>query len=138
MRTPCIFQNRQLQNPNNNRRGYSVFFDRKGFNREVGLRLRALRQQRELTQSDLAAVLGVTRATHANMESGRQGMTLDVAWRLATFFRVPIDEITPEPADRRGSSPDDHTSGTIVETLFARQHPSHASTGVPIELDLNE
>ena len=114
-------------------------FDRNGFNREVGLRLRALRQKRDLTQSDLGAVLGVTRATCANMESGRQGMTLDVAWRLATFFRVSLNEITPEPADRRGSNrPDDDPKGTIVETLDAKQDPSHKSTGVSIEFDLSE
>ena len=113
-------------------------FDRKEFNKQVGLRLRTLRLKRKRTQSELAAVLGVNRATYANMESGRQGMTLDVAWKLATFFRVPLDGITPEPADSRGSSPDDGTGATIVETLYARQHPSHASTGVPIEFDLGE
>lgn len=114
-------------------------FDRNGFNKQVGIRLRRIRQKKERTQAELAAVLGVTRATYANMESGRQGMTLDVAWRLATFFRVPLDRITPEAEDRRSSNrPVVDMSGTIVESLHTKQDPSHESTGAATGFDLSD
>jgi transcriptional regulator with XRE-family HTH domain len=72
-------------------------FDRKGFYREVGYRLQHERKRRSFTQTDVAAAIGISRATYANVESGRQTVALDVAWRIHVILGVPIDKLCPEP-----------------------------------------
>ncbi len=100
-------------------------FDKRGFYREVGIQLRALREARDLTQQDLASILKVSRATYANIETGRQSVSLDVAWKIAVFFRVPLDKLTPEPI--YGASPSDPTASpdTAARTFEVQsQHNS--------------
>lgn len=74
-----------------------VKFDRVAFDREVGVRLQAWRRKRDLTQEALAEAIGIARATYANLESGRQRVPLDVAWRAAVVLNVSIAQIVPEP-----------------------------------------
>lgn len=72
-------------------------FDRRGFYREVAIRLQLLRKKKEETQQQVADQLGVSRATYANIESGRQTVALDAAWRAAAYFGVTLDRLAPEP-----------------------------------------
>lgn len=72
-------------------------FDRDEFYREVGLRLQLTRKRKGLTQEDVAEQLGIPRATYANVESGRQRVSLDVVWKIAAVFGVSIDNLVPEP-----------------------------------------
>ncbi len=73
-------------------------FDRDGFLKETGLRIRLLRRKSSLTQEQVAAQVGLSRVTICNIENGRQGVTLDAAWRLAIVLGgVRLDRLTPEP-----------------------------------------
>ena len=72
-------------------------FDRDGFYREVGLRVQMQRKRAKLTQGEVASALCMPRATYANVESGRQRVPVDVVWRLAVLFNVPIHLLLPEP-----------------------------------------
>ena len=56
-------------------------------------RLKVLRAMHDLTQEELAAELGVTRQTIIAIEKGKYDPSLDLAFRLAKFFDVKIDEI---------------------------------------------
>ena len=56
-------------------------------------RLRELREERGLTQEELAKVLGVTRQTIIAIEKGRYDPSLRLAFRIARFFNRPIEEI---------------------------------------------
>ncbi len=47
----------------------------------------------EMTQSDLADAIGVTRQTIASMEKGKYSPSLDVAFRIAAVFGVPLEEV---------------------------------------------
>jgi transcriptional regulator with XRE-family HTH domain len=76
-------------------------FDRPGFDKEVGLRLRLARKRRGVTQADIAAKIGVPRATYANMESGRQRIPVDILWRAAVVLSVSISALVPEPLNVR-------------------------------------
>ncbi len=73
-------------------------FDRDGFRQEVGVRIKLLRKPRGITQAVLAKQLGLSRTTVANMESGRQSITLDMAWRIAIVLGVTVERLTPERA----------------------------------------
>ena len=65
-------------------------FDRDGFYQEVGLRVQMRRKSAKLTQDEVARDLCMPRATYANVERGRQRVPIDVIWRLAVLFNVPV------------------------------------------------
>lgn len=46
----------------------------------------------EMTQADLADRVGVTRQTIIAIEQGRYSPSLEMAFRIARVFRVPLDE----------------------------------------------
>ncbi len=47
----------------------------------------------EMTQADLAERVGVTRQTIIAIEQGKYSPTLEMAFRIARVFRVPLDEV---------------------------------------------
>lgn len=55
--------------------------------------LETLRKHRGLRQEDLAEILGVTRQTIGSIEKGRFCPALPLAFRIARFFGLPIEEI---------------------------------------------
>lgn len=57
----------------------------------LGARVRFLRRSAGLRQSDLAEKVGLTRASIANIEAGRQALTSPVARCMANVFGVSLD-----------------------------------------------
>lgn len=55
--------------------------------------LRALRAQRDWSQSDLAERLDVSRQTINAIETGKYDPSLPLAFRIARLFRQPIESI---------------------------------------------
>ena len=63
--------------------------------------IRALRfAAGEMTQAELADRVGVTRQTIIAIEQGRYSPTLEMAFRIARVFRVPLDEVFQYPEDQ--------------------------------------
>ncbi len=56
-------------------------------------RVREQRAQRGLAQAELAAILGVSRQTVISIENGRYLPSLPLAFRLARFFDLPVEEL---------------------------------------------
>jgi putative transcriptional regulator len=57
-------------------------------------RIRRLRFDRgEMTQQQLAERIGVTRQTVNAIELGKYSPSLEVAFRIAKVFGVPLDEV---------------------------------------------
>ena len=57
-------------------------------------RIRRLRfDAEEMTQKDLADRVGVTRQTILAIENGKYFPTLELAFRIARTFGVPLDEV---------------------------------------------
>lgn len=56
-------------------------------------RVREQRNQRGLSQADVAAELGVSRQTVIAIESGRYSPSLPLAFRIARFFELPVDKM---------------------------------------------
>lgn len=55
--------------------------------------LRTLRAEREWSQADLAAALGVSRQTVNALETGRYDPSLPLAFKIARVFERPIEAI---------------------------------------------
>ena len=47
----------------------------------------------EMTQKELAAQVGVTRQTIIAIEQGKYSPSLEVAFRIALVFGLPLDEV---------------------------------------------
>lgn len=61
--------------------------------------IRALRfAADEMTQADLAKRIGVTRQTVIAIEQGRYSPSLEVAFRIARVFDVPLEDVFEYPA----------------------------------------
>ena len=56
-------------------------------------RLRELREAKGLTQEELARALGVTRQTIIAIEKGKYDPSLRLAFKIARFFNVKIEDV---------------------------------------------
>ncbi|ANZ42534.1 transcriptional regulator [Lentzea guizhouensis] len=52
-----------------------------------------------MKQADLAAAIGVTRQTLIAIEQGRYSPSLEVAFRIARVFGVPLEEVFQYPEE---------------------------------------
>ena len=63
----------------------------------VGPRLRALRQERGATLTQLAETTGISVSTLSRLESGQRKPTLELLLPLARAHQVPLDELVDAP-----------------------------------------
>ena len=56
-------------------------------------RVREMRSERDLSQADFAAALGVSRQTVISIEGGRYSPSLPLAFQIARFFDSTVDEM---------------------------------------------
>jgi transcriptional regulator with XRE-family HTH domain len=62
----------------------------------LGARVRALRLAHRLPQRELADKVGYSRASIANLETGRQNTPLSTLSTIAAYFKVPIGALLGE------------------------------------------
>lgn len=64
-------------------------------------RLEELRKQRGVTQEELADALSVSRQTIGSLENGRYNPSILLAFKIANYFQVTIEDIfiNPEETD---------------------------------------
>ena len=55
--------------------------------------LRVCRARRDISQGELAMAVGVSRQTIISIEKGRYDPSLELAFRLAKFFGMSIEDI---------------------------------------------
>lgn len=60
-------------------------------------RLRVLRAEHELTQEALGKAIGVSRQAVNALETGKHVPSLDLAFRLASLFSLPVEQIFENP-----------------------------------------
>ncbi len=63
-------------------------------------RLEALRREKGVRQEDLAQALNVSRQTIISLEKGKYNPSLALAFRLARYFGLPIEEIFDDSDER--------------------------------------
>jgi putative transcriptional regulator len=64
-------------------------------------RLRLLRAERAMTQEQLAGAIGVSRQAINALETERHDPSLDLAFRIAAAFALPVEQVFPNPHDQR-------------------------------------
>ena len=59
----------------------------------IAKRLRQLRKERGLSQEELADAVGTTRQTITSIEVGKYTASLTLAYKIARFFGLTIEEV---------------------------------------------
>ena len=59
--------------------------------------IRAVREVQGMTQAELAKRIGVTRQTVIAIEQGKYSPTLELAFKIAHTFGVPLDDVFQYP-----------------------------------------
>jgi putative transcriptional regulator len=59
----------------------------------VQTKLKVYRAMHNLTQEDLAKAIGVTRQTVIAMEKGKYNPSLELAFKIAYYFKVKIEDV---------------------------------------------
>ena len=62
-------------------------------------RLEEIRKQRGITQEQMAADLKVSRQTIGSLENGRYNPSITLAFRIARYFGMPVEEIFIDQED---------------------------------------
>ncbi len=60
-----------------------------------------LRQQREMSQDDFAALIGIHRTYLNHIENAKRAPTIDVIERIMIALNVPITALLAEPPKKR-------------------------------------
>lgn len=85
----------------------------------VGPRLRALRQQHDMTLAELSLETGISTSTLSRLESGQRRPNLELLLPLARAHRVPLDELVGATA-------------TGDPRIHARPISLHGMTALPL------
>jgi putative transcriptional regulator len=67
----------------------------------VKSRLRVLRAEQGWTQEQLAEAIGVSRQAINALETERHDPSLDLAYKIAGAFAVPVEQVFPNPHEQR-------------------------------------
>ena len=70
-------------------------------------RIRVLRAEHEMTQEQLAELVGVTRNTIISMEKNKYCPSLKLAYRISRIFSVGIDDVFTYEEEIDGPAGDD-------------------------------
>ena len=69
-------------------------------------RIRVLRAEHEMTQEQLAALVGVTRNTIISIEKDKYCPSLKLGFRIARIFNVDINDVFTYEDDKDGPASD--------------------------------
>ena len=64
--------------------------------------IRELRKERRLSQEELASAVGTTRQTITSIETGKYVPSLPLAYKIARYFGLTIEEVLDLSGDAEG------------------------------------
>ena len=65
-------------------------------------RLRDLREDRDMKQKEIGALLGIDQRVYSNYETGKREMPLDMLITLADFYGVSVDYLVGRTEKKHG------------------------------------
>jgi len=94
----------------------------------VGPRLRWVRNQRDVTLTELAAATGISKSTLSRLESGQRKPSLELLLPIAQAHQIPLDELvgSPDIGDPRIRLRPEKRGGRIVVPLTRQPRGVHA------------
>lgn len=89
-------------------------------NKEIGLRLKKLREDRGLHQKEVAAVLGIVQSAYCDRENGHTAFTAVELDKLAEFHGKTLDELLR--ADKSVLNMQPHSSHGYIDNVIHAQN----------------
>ncbi|GAB3923500.1 helix-turn-helix domain-containing protein [Larkinella terrae] len=68
----------------------------------VGSKISEIRREKKMSQLDLAAIVGLSRASIVNIEKGRQHPPLHLVWQLSDALDVDLFDLLPTKYEMMG------------------------------------
>lgn len=65
----------------------------------IGMAVREARQDRQMTQEQVAQAVGLTRTSIVNIEAGRQRLTIDTLYDIADALKIQAVSLMPRNED---------------------------------------
>jgi transcriptional regulator with XRE-family HTH domain len=95
---------------------------------EVGPRLKRVRNQRNVTLTQLAEATGISKSTLSRLEAGQRKPSLELLLPIAQAHQIPLDELVGAPAvgDPRIRPKPQVRNGRIVVPLTRQPRGMHA------------
>jgi transcriptional regulator with XRE-family HTH domain len=100
---------------------------------KVGHKLLAIREQRKLTQAEIADVLDVPTSTYARIERNETSVSLDKLTSFAEALQVPMHELLPETVSITNNSTNSGQGGVIFGNLYFYQGDTVATSHIAAE-----
>jgi transcriptional regulator with XRE-family HTH domain len=75
---------------------------------KVGHRLFTAREERKLTQAEMAELLNVSPSTYARIERNETSLEIDIIANIAKTLQIPIQEFLPDTISVNNSSLDNN------------------------------
>lgn len=88
----------------------------------VGQRIRQYRQERHLTQTELARHIGIQQSDLSRMEKGEYRVSLDVLFRFLRVFEISLGEFFGDLAEHGLTSREAHLLESFRELPREDQH----------------
>lgn len=85
--------------------------------KQIGRRIRALRQSQGMAQARLGEILGIDQSHVSNIERGVRSVTIQQLTKLSKSFRVSIDQILDARTDEAFTPPRSLRSGRLLRRL---------------------
>ena len=67
----------------------------------MNMRIKALREDRDLTQTQVADALGISQRKYSYLETGVQQWTDELLIRLAVFYQTSVDYLLERTDEKR-------------------------------------
>nr|PZN02741.1 MAG: XRE family transcriptional regulator [Bacillota bacterium] len=86
----------------------------------IGERIKSLREERKITQQELARYLGVSQKTISNYENGERSPDPDTLRKIADYFDVTVDYLLGRSNHRQLTRKDERDIEKIIEETRQR------------------
>jgi transcriptional regulator with XRE-family HTH domain len=86
----------------------------------IGERIKSLREERKITQQELARYLGVSQKTISNYENGERSPDPDTLRKIADYFDVTVDYLLGRSNHRKLTRRDERDIEKIIEETRQR------------------
>ena len=87
----------------------------------VGRKIRRLRKEQNLTQTELSARIGIQQSDLSRMEKGEYRVSLDTLFRILTEFDLSMSEFFEDAADAAGAAEESPRTGSYTLLSELRQ-----------------
>lgn len=94
----------------------------------LGDRIRNLRKEQRITQSELGKVINVSKVSVSGYENGTREPDTDSLIKLANYFNVTVDYLLGTTTSKKGKTPENATDSDLKDLKNFMEHNDGSMT----------